>query len=60
MKAMYNVMFWDSRNRGGRDSVAWAEITVFGSPLALRFFRNFRRSLETHSASYAIDAGSLS
>jgi hypothetical protein len=57
---MYNVMFWDSRNHGGRDSVAWAEITVFESPVALRFFGTFRTGLETHSASYAIDTGSLS
>jgi hypothetical protein len=53
-------MFWDSRDHGGRDSVVGAEITVFGSPMALRFFGTFQTGLETHSVSYAIDTWSLS
>jgi len=53
-------MFWDLRNRDGGDSVSWAEATVLGSPMALRFFGTFRTGLETYSVSYAIDTGSLS
>jgi hypothetical protein len=57
---MYNVMLWDSRNHCGRDSVAWAEIAGFGSPLKLRFSGNFLKGPETHSVSDVIDTGSLS
>jgi hypothetical protein len=60
MKATYDVMLWDLPNHGGRDSVAWAEITGFESPLGLRFSGNFRTVPEIHSGSDAIDTRSLS